>query len=376
MHNSHTRRAKWTRYSSICLVVSSIVLFSLISGEANGLQENILYAGTLGNPGKILKIDLTTFQTIDTMTLDSGENAHALTMTDEYLYVGSVTVPARIIQVRLSDFARTNGYTLPSGFNYAMTLHVFGGYLYIALASGQVARMNASTLALVDYALTPAMARDTVQVGSYVYVSSRGDVGGPSYLQKFSASDFAEVGRINLSQSMAHFMLVVDNYLYIASNAAPAGIMKVDLNTFSEVDSVQFGDSSHGAADVIVRYGDYLYANGDSFPGRVYRTRLSDFTYVDYIDLSEDKSAGLEIYGKYLYVSMLIEPSVIIKVDLDTFQEVSKLNTGERAIPQMTSASDIQEVSENLVGAMVLVSILIGVCLYKTRRNPKKSLIS
>jgi hypothetical protein len=310
---------------------------------AEGLDDGFLYAVALGQPGKVLKINANTFQIVDRMVLNEGENgAHAVGLTDEYLYVGTIgTDPGVIVQIRLSDFTRVNDTTLPSGFKQVMSLHVFGDYLYVGLQSGQVARLDASTLSFVDYAESPnkIWARDAVQVGEYVYLSSQDGTGGPSYLQKFDISDLSEVATIQLSMKQAHFTLVLDNYLYVASNDVPAGIMKIDLNLFQEVDSVQFS-SDKGDADFVVRYGDYLLANGDSFPGRVYRTRLSNFTWVDYLDLSHNKSSGITVSGKYLYISNVLSGSAsIIKVDLDTFQEVDKLITDEVAIPQIIASN-------------------------------------
>lgn len=303
-----------------------------------------LYAGAMGAPGKVIKIDLNTFQLVDKMFLNTGENgAHALAVTDEYLYVG--TMSGSVIRIRLSDFTRVNAIQLPSGFSQIMTLHVFGNYLYVTCNTGQVARLDPSTLSFIDYVETPnkIWGRDSIQVGNYLYISSHDGESGPSYLQKIRVTDLYEVDVIQLSMRQAHFMLAVGDYIYIASNwTTPAGIMKVDTLAFQEVDSVQFTNDGKGDADFVVRYGDYLLANGDSSPGRVYRTRLSDFAFMDYLDLSENRQSDLEVLGKYLYLTnVAANPASIIKVDLDTFQEVDKLYTpGENTNPQIAISGE------------------------------------
>jgi len=326
----------------VALLLAIFTPFTMVESA----EDDILYAGTVGNPGKVLKIDLNTFQIVDRMSLNAGEDAHALDLDSEYLYVGTLTVPAKIIKIRLSDFKRINEITLPSEFKRIFSLHIFGDYLYAGLDSGQVARLEPSTLTLLDSIETQGNARDTIVIGPYLYVSSHA---GPTdaYLQKLRVSDLSKVEGIQLSLEAAQFMLAVDSYLYVASNDAPAGLMKIDLNIFQEIASVKFLPvDRQGAGDVVVRYGDYLLSNGDSFPGRLYRTRLSDFTWLDYIDLSEDRASDIEISGRYAYVSNVENPSSIVKVDLDDFREIAKIETGEGPAPQMVLWRAQQEPSD------------------------------
>jgi len=326
----------------VALLLAILTPFTMVES----VEDDILYAGTVGSPGKVLKIDLNTFQIVDRMSLNAGEDAHALDLDSEYLYVGTLTVPAKIIKIRLSDFKRINEITLPSEFKRIFSLHIFGDYLYVGLDSGQVARLEPSTLTLLGSIETQGNARDTIVIGPYLYVSIHA---GPTdaYLQKLRVSDLSKVEGIQLSLEAAQFMLAVDSHLYVASNDAPAGLMKIDLNIFQEIASVKFlPDDKQGVADIVVRYGDYLLSNGDSFPGRLYRTRLSDFTWLDYIDLSEDRASDIEISGRYAYVSNVENPSSIIKVDLDDFREIAKIETGEGPAPQMVLWRAQQEPSD------------------------------
>src|SRR5260370_12486956 len=75
------------------------------------------YFGTDDSPGKIVKVRLSDFTRVDTLTLNSGENDIASALIDTsagFLYIGllSFSVPNKIVKVRLSDFTEVATLTL------------------------------------------------------------------------------------------------------------------------------------------------------------------------------------------------------------------------------------------------------------------------
>jgi len=311
---------------------------SFFPKSTRDVEDNILYAGTLTAPAKVLKIDLNNFQIVDTLKLEAEDGGiHAMDISDEYLYTGSLGKPARIIQIKLSDFTRVKKVTLPDEFSGAVVFKVIGDYLFDGTWAGQIVKLNAKTLELIDYAQSPegGLILGICQVGDYLYVSSGSSEGLYPWVQKLRVSDLYEVAKIRTTLGGIRELIAVGNYLYVLSAGDPSGLTRIDLSTFTEVDYFRFS-TPYGRADFLVKYGDYFYSNGDTSPyGRVYKVRISDFTWVGYINISEARACDIKLSEHYLYISTLVEPSKIIKVDLDTFQEVAKLNTGEGWIVKM-----------------------------------------
>lgn len=70
-------------------------------------QNRFLFVGTSESPGKIKRVDLTTFGASGELTMNAGENNLSCAVYDSvagYGYFGTNTSPARIVKVQLSNF--------------------------------------------------------------------------------------------------------------------------------------------------------------------------------------------------------------------------------------------------------------------------------
>jgi len=348
--------------SSLHVLLFSLVLSSLFSLRAiESVENSIVYAQTptqsgylygsvVSLPGKIVKINLSTFTLQDTLILSVNQQAHALLLTNDSLFVGTLGSPATIIQIRLSDFKEINKRTLPTGFNSVIRFDTDGVYLYASLP-GRVARLDFSSLSVVDWLSTynGGKAESAQYYNGYLYVTSYVSTDSPAYLEKFDAATLSFVNIIQLSFKRAHFGLLIGNMYYIASNGvggqadSTAGVMEINLDTFQEVRAKAFdtGDRK-GGADKAIKYGEYLFLNGDVQPlGRVYKVRISDLSW-SYIEATGPRLSAQDAMGSYGYfpsVNQLAQPpgpAQIFKINLDTFAQEDVLTfTGEPGIPQV-----------------------------------------
>jgi len=386
---------------SLLLPSGAVSNTGVSSVQAQSLQKGYLYGAVISSPGKILKIDLSTFTLQDTLILSVNEPAHALLLINDNLFVGTLGRPATILQIRLADFKEINKKTLPTGFNDVIKLDTDGAYLYASLSTGRVVRLTTTLLSIVDWLTTynNGTAEGAQYYNGYLYVTSRVDLDSPAYLEKFDATTLSFEGRIQLSFKRAHFGTRVGNMYYIASNGiegssgSTAGIMEINLDTFQEVRNQAFntGDGK-GGADKAIKYAEYLFLNGDVQPlGRVYRTRISDFSW-SYIEVTGPRLSapeGLNNYGYFPSVNQLAQPpgpAQIFKVNLDTFAQEDVLTfSGEPGITQVVIQPVRQDmpvggvtvpiysftINEAIGAAIISVSVIgVVVWLLKERKKP------
>jgi hypothetical protein len=310
------------------------------SSRQQTVSTSYLYAGVMSTPGKILKIDLDTFQVVNRMILDEGEDkVHAMETSDRYLYAGLLTTPV-IIQIDLSNFTRVNKVTL-GGISPPITkLRMIDGYLYVCAKGTRLYRLDPETLQTTDYAdISPPEGflsiMDVHQIGEFLYLNFRCTEQYFSWIIKLNVSDLSEVGRIQLSVKEITTSATDNEYLYVVYNTDPktgskrSGLLKINPTSLQEVGKVLLDVSNARFTDNAVKYGDYFYMNEDSEYGRVHKIRISDFIYDGYANLTEIRSVDIQIAAPYLYVSMAVLPSKIIKVNLETFQQVAVLDTQE-----------------------------------------------
>ncbi len=90
-----------------------------------------LYAGSYTIPGKVVKIDLSTFTAVSTLTLTAGEDSIVSLFSDgTYLYAGSYTIPGKVVKIDLSTFTAVSTLTLTAGEDSIVSLFSDGTYLY------------------------------------------------------------------------------------------------------------------------------------------------------------------------------------------------------------------------------------------------------
>ncbi len=235
------------------------------------------YFGNDANPAQVLKVDLSTFNITNYLTLSGNyeQTVRSAVIDDKsgYAYFGTYTNTGVIIKVRLSDFTRVGALTLLSG----------EGYLYTAVID--------------TTAVDPAQ--------RYAYFSSASDFWG---VIRIKLSDFTEDAR--LATGITAQAAIIDtvsatHYAYFASNET---IKRINLTDFATIDTLTL--DTHGpnligilnaVIDTPAASTHYAYFAADAYvsgtfenlPIRIYKVDLDLFTEEDYLELS---SSDINMY--------------------------------------------------------------------------------
>ena len=87
-------------------------IISAVIDQAGGFA----YFGTDTSPGTVIKVRLSDFTRVDTLTLKDGEDKLTSAVIDPgngFAYFGTNTSPGIVVKVRLSDFKRIGALPLP-----------------------------------------------------------------------------------------------------------------------------------------------------------------------------------------------------------------------------------------------------------------------
>ncbi len=233
-----------------------------------------LYAGLFTIPGKVVKVDLSTFTKVSTLTFDAGENYVTSVLSDgTYLYAGLNTAPGKVIKVDLSTFTKVSTLTLDTGKDNIYSLFSDGTYLY---------------------------------VGFFVYLG----------LVKVDLSTFAQVNTLmfDAGENSAYSLFLDGVNLYAALNTSPGKILKVDLSTFTKVSTLTLDTGENGSTSLFSD-GTYLYAALYTVPGKVVMVDLTTFTKISTLTFGtgDDYSYSLFSDGTYLYTGLATAPGKVTR---------------------------------------------------------------
>jgi hypothetical protein len=290
------------------------------------ISGGYLYAGLLTSPGKVVKIDLSTFSKVSTLTLDVAEEyVYSLAVSGGYLYAALDTSPGKIVKIDLATFTKVSSLTLAGGENYAETLVVSGNYLYAGLwtSPAKIVKIDLSTFTKVS-TLTLDVAESLVggivlADDGYLYV---GTYTNPAKIVKIDPASLSKVSTLTLAAGEQNVISLVTlgNFLYAGlytAGGTPKHV-KVDLTTFTKVSvltSYPSGDGSHSLAIS----GGYLYAPlYNTTPARLRQVSLTTFTYTRTFTFGsgENYPYALLISGDIIYVGTDTSPAYLVKVKI------------------------------------------------------------
>jgi len=234
-----------------------------------------LYAGLSISPGKVVKIDLSTFTAVSTLTFAAGEDYVISLFSDgTYLYAGVDTAPGQVVKIDLATFTTVSTLTFAVGEDYIRSLFSDGTYLYAGSSTtpGQVVKIDLSTFTKVS-TLTFAAGEDNVTSlfsdGTYLYA---GLLTAPGKIIKVDLSTFTTVSTLTFAvgENNTYSLFSDGTYLYIELYTSPGKIIKVDLSTFTKVSTLTFAAGENNVSSMFSD-GTYLYAGVHVSPGKVVR---------------------------------------------------------------------------------------------------------
>jgi len=293
------------------------------------------YFGTFTSPGRVVKVDLATFEVVDVLTLASGENELRSAVIDpsgEFAYFGTLTSPGRVVKIDLSSFERAGSITLES-FEELLVSAVIdpaGQFAYFGTSTfpGGVVKIDLSSFERVGSIMLDAgedLAATAVMdpAGDFAYF---GTATFPGRVVRIDLDSFERVGAVVLySGEEMLFTSVIDSageFAYFGTSTNPGRVVKIDLSSLTRVDSMTLESGENGlSSSVIDPSGEFAYFGTSTGPGQIIKTSLPDFQRVDAVTLESGEngpsSAVIAPDGGFAYFGTLAFPPRVVQISLE-----------------------------------------------------------
>lgn len=253
------------------------------------------YFGTYTQPSaQILKVDLDTLETVDSIVLADGEQLLVSAVVDpdgDYAYFATADYPSRVVKIDLATFERVGAITFGMGEDVARA-------------------------AVID------------PDGRFAYFATDTF---PAFVVKVDLATFERVDRLELNEdeflAYSAFIDPRGQFAYVVTALGNA-IVKIDLATFQRVGAIIDGTFDVPSVAMVDALGEFAYVGTNSPPGLLSKIDLAAFQIVDTLSLPVGLGSGVihpDGDVAYLGTSNQHSPGSILKVDLETFELVSQL---------------------------------------------------
>ncbi len=359
------------------------------------------YFGTGTYPGKIVKVRLSDFTRVRSLTAEYKLDAAVIDHRGEYAYFGTWRTgwsapyfPPKVVKVRLSDFTVAGSLTLDSSERDMASAVIDPQSEYAYFGTGtrpaKVVKVRLSDLTKVDsltfnYGEDNAWSAAIDPQGEYAYF---GTGTFPGKVVKVRLSDFTREGSITFESGENDlWSAVIDpkgEFAYFGTEAPIVKVVKVRLSNFTREGSITFDELDRGLDTAIIDpKGEFAYFAAWTEPGIVIKVNLSDFTRAGSITLESgegdlyttvmDPKGEFAYFGTAHYGNSPYYPAQVIKVRLSDFttaevSSVSKMSDSFMHIVATKDASNmdlyINGVLENstpaLLSPIITEDLLIG----------------
>ena len=330
--------------------------------KAAFVDGNYAYFGTYTKPGQIIKVDLSSFSRVGSLTLSSGEDELTTVVLDasgatHYAYFGCNTYPGKVIKVNLSTFARDGALDLNSGEDmiYSSAIDTSNGFAYFGTFQqpAKVVKVDLSTFTEDATTVTLSSgendAASMVTDGTYLYV---GTATAPGKVVRIALSSFARTGALTLNTGESDlYGAVIDTslgYAYFSTFTSPGKVVRVNLSAFSHGGALTFGtgeDSPMVAAIDTSGATHYAYFGTSTNPGKVVKVDLTGWSeYGTALTLNSDEphlySVALDSSGGHAYFGTFYGmPGKIVKVRLSDNSRIGAISYGSGGQDRIVGAA-------------------------------------
>src|SRR6266581_3597276 len=150
------RLSDFTRVSSLTMNNGETALYTAVIdsqvpsfGSADFAYFGTCPFGTAASPGVVVKTRLSDLTRVGSLTMNTGENCLSTSIIDHghgFAYFGTSSTPGVVVKIRLSDFTRAGALTLNSGENFlgASVIDTANGFAYFGTFAGTVVKVRLS----------------------------------------------------------------------------------------------------------------------------------------------------------------------------------------------------------------------------------------
>lgn len=230
-----------------------------------------LYVAVNAAPdGFIVKIRLSTFTIVSTLTLTGDTPITAMVTDGTFLYCALNKDPAEIVKIDIDTFTKVGAnLVFDLGYSFATSLYTDGWNLYVGLNTdpiGYVVKVNLNdftfslALALEYLDMTETLVTSLLSDGAYLYASGNMHI-TKIYLADFTVNNMLTTGSVS--------SLTTDGtYIYAGMPVSPPEILILDLASFSTI-----GNSTFNVMDEYIKSlfcnGSYLFIGISNIVGSV-----------------------------------------------------------------------------------------------------------
>jgi hypothetical protein len=289
---------------------------------------NIYFATDYTNPIRIYKYD-TDLNLLDSLSLSTGEEYPYTAASHEgYAYIGLWDNTGRIVRVNLSTFDRVDVID-PSESNAGYTASVIDtendiGYFLTSGTPSKIVKVD-----LNDFTATPTILTLNAGQGS-VYANPVIDNGfmyvatysSPTIVVKVDLSSFTVSSATTLSsgENSAYGMAYneADGLVYIQTATNPNKIVEFDINTMTRVSATTYATHSWGSNNAIAYDPDFnkIYMLEGSTPGTFAQINADTFVMEDSVEVKWTEGMVWDMENKLAYVGTYNDPAEIYKIQL------------------------------------------------------------
>lgn len=240
------------------------------------------YFGTGTYPGKVVKIDLQSFERVSAITLEPGEEVLRAAVIDpagQFAYFGTDSFPAHVVKIDLGSFERVGALDLNEGILTSAVMDPAGQFAYFGLSVGFVAKVDLASFTLTDSIYTGV---GTVfssalidAAGQFAYFGTDGT--DPGQVVKLDLANFSPVDTLTLQPGEAwakSAAISADGaFAYFGTGSdrvRPARVVKIDLANFTRAGAITLNEGEDQPSAAVIAPNDgSLYFATSTFPGRI-----------------------------------------------------------------------------------------------------------
>ncbi len=315
-----------------------------ISSAVIDQDSGFAYLGTSTSPASIIKIRLSDFTRVDTITLQDGEDDLTSAVIDPrgegYAYFGTDTQPGIVVKIRLSDFRRIGAITLGSSERNLMSAVINlseqgNNFAYFGTDTtpGRVIQINLDTFTHEETIIMPDSSEGRFRTAVADFNS------GYAYFGSYLAP--ASVTRINIQKDnfgreeaipfepgenrLSSSVIDSDNgFAYFGTDSNSRSLVKVDINPLNDLARIGVLDMDYEIYSAVIDAANgkaYFGVKNDNQDSRVERVDLATFTRdvgagVDSLGSDPFFSAVIDTNSSKAYFATLSDPAYVHKIDL------------------------------------------------------------
>ncbi|KAJ5075419.1 nicotinamide mononucleotide adenylyltransferase [Anaeramoeba ignava] len=304
--------------------------------------NKLAYFGNEGSPNKIVKVDLDTFEVVDTLTLSTNGEGSVTAQIDivnqkAYFSVNYDT-NFSIVKIDLSSFTEEKNLSISVNIAWSSLIDVEKGILYVTTDSVSGDNPTIYKIDLSNFTQNDTLSLQTTldsnpysgvidTLNNFMYI---GTYNSSMQIIKINLTDFTRVDSITCNSSQNYTMGAgIDEEKGVAYFLSQSGfLLKINLTTFTIIETISFEslESFSISFDFNTQKG-FIGLNDSS----ITEIDLLSFSQEDQLSLRDYSDPGLILIDEVNQMSYIVfnqNSKLIAKVNLTSFELVDYLPTG------------------------------------------------